>query len=260
MLKVKFKLIISEIEINEEYVGRKRNDEENIIEKEFDINESEDIVLYEGLKNDEDIIERMEIAYKLNEKEKMFKQRHGKNMTVYCEKEELDITDSELNYEDNDNDMEAVNEILQEESSNNESETSINGESSVKRKRKRKIEKEVDDTEKSNERKKARIEGEELTEEEEISEDETEEFKELLKDLCTPVTEEQIVEPEDVENMTLERLFIRAEKGSQELVKYWYDVGKEFRNEIRKMKSETNKKEKAIRSDIYNRMEKNLKG
>ncbi|PKY61529.1 hypothetical protein RhiirA4_486624 [Rhizophagus irregularis] len=156
--------------------------------------------------------------------------------------------------------MEAVNEILQEESSNNESETSINGESSVKRKRKRKIEKEVDDTEKSNERKKARIEGEESTEEEEISEDETEEFKELLKDLCTPVTEEQIVEPEDVENMTLERLFIRAEKGSQELVKYWYDVGKEFRNEIRKMKSETNKKEKAIRSDIYNRMEKNLKG
>src|SRR6185369_8650628 len=142
MLKVKFKLIISEIGINEEYVGRKRNDEENIIEKEFDINESEDIVLYEGLKDDEDIIERMEIAYELNKKEKMFKQRHGKNMTVCygctmminiekelllmgkefrsycidCEKEELDITDSELNYKDDDDGMEIVNEILQEES------------------------------------------------------------------------------------------------------------------------------------------------
>ncbi|CAB4424278.1 unnamed protein product [Rhizophagus irregularis] len=286
MLKVKFKLIISEIEINEEYVGRKRNDEENIIEKEFDINEGEDIVLYEGLKDDEDIIERMEIAYELNEKEKMFKQRHGKNMTVCygctmminiekekeellligkefrsycidCEKEELDITDSELNYKDDDNGMEIVNEILQEENSNNESETSINGESSDKRKRKRKIEKEVNNTEKGNERKKIRTE-EELSEEELI--EETEAFKELLKDLSTPVLEEQLIEEGNIGNMTLEKLFMKAVQESQELVGYWYDVGEEFRKEIREKKGSRIKKERDIKSDIYNRMERNLKG
>src|SRR6185369_11160278 len=240
MLKVKFKLIISEIGINEEYVGRKRNDEENIIEKEFDINESEDIVLYEGLKNDEDMIERMEIAYELNEKEKTFKQRHGKNMTVCygctmminiekekeellligkefrsycidCEKEELDITDSELNYRDDDNNMEIVNEILQEESSSNESKTNIEGENSNKRKRR--IEKEVNNTEKDNKRKKIRIEDEESTEEEEIIENKTGAFEKLLEDLSTPVVEEQLIEEENIENMTLERLFTIAEKG-----------------------------------------------
>ncbi|RIA79265.1 hypothetical protein C1645_841129 [Glomus cerebriforme] len=67
----------NKIEINEEYVGRKRSNKENIIEKEFNVNESENIVIYEGLKDDEDIIERMEIAYKLNKKEKMFKQKHA---------------------------------------------------------------------------------------------------------------------------------------------------------------------------------------
>ncbi|CAB4443566.1 unnamed protein product [Rhizophagus irregularis] len=289
MLKVKFKLIISEIEINEEYVGRKRNDEENIIEKEFDINEGEDIVLYEGLKDDEDIIERMEIAYELNKKEKMFKQRHGRNMTVCygctmminiekekeellligkefrsycidCEKEELDITDSELNYKDDNDDIEIVNETLQEESSNNESETSINGESSDKRKRKRKIKKEVNNTEKGDKRKKIRIEDEESTEEEEILENETEAFEKLVKDLSTPVLEEQLIEEGNIGNMTLEKLFMKAVQESQGLVRYWYDVGEEFRKEIREKKGSRIKKERDIRSNIYNRMERNLKG
>ncbi|PKY54277.1 hypothetical protein RhiirA4_472990, partial [Rhizophagus irregularis] len=113
---------------------------------------------------------------------------------------------------------------------------------------------------KSNKRKKIRIEDEESTEEEEILENEAEAFEKLLKDLSTPEIEEQLKEEENIEDMTLEGLFIRAEKGSRELVKYWFDVGKEFRNEIRKMKGKTGKKEKIIRSDIYNRMEKNLKG
>jgi len=96
--------------------------------------------------------------------------------------------------------------------------------------------------------------------EEEIVENETGAFEKLLEDLSTPVVEEQLIEEENIENMTLERLFTRAEKGSQKLVEYWFDVGEEFRNEIRKMKNKTNKKEKTIRSDIYNRLEKNLKG
>ncbi|RIA80881.1 hypothetical protein C1645_837908 [Glomus cerebriforme] len=109
-------------------------------------------------------------------------------------------------------------------------------------------------------RKRIRIEDKELTEEEEILEKETEAFEKLLKNLSTSVVEKQLMEEENVEEMTLEKLFIRAEKGSQKLVKYWFDVGKEFRNEIKRMKNETNKKEKMIRSGIYNRLERNLKG
>ncbi|PKY63494.1 hypothetical protein RhiirA4_492631, partial [Rhizophagus irregularis] len=127
-------------------------------------------------------------------------------------------------------------------------------------KRKRRTEKEINNIEKGDKRKKIRIEDEESTEEEEILENETKAFEKLLKDLSTPVIEEQLKEEENIEDMTLEGLFIRAEKGSQELVKYWFDVGEEFRNEIRKMRGKTSKKEKTIRSDIYNRMEKNLKG
>ncbi|PKB93303.1 hypothetical protein RhiirA5_441706 [Rhizophagus irregularis] len=240
------------------------------------------------MKNNKDMMKKLDMVYGMIDVYRSFKERHGNTVLCYgcvmpinvekekdellligkefrsycidCEKEELDITDSELNYKDDDNDMETVNEILQEESSNNESETSTNGESSDKRKRKRRIEKEVNNTEKGNKRKKIRIEDEESTEEGEILENETEAFEKLLKDLSTPVIEEQLKEEENIEDMTLEGLFIRAEKGSQELVKYWFDVGEEFRNEIRKMKGKTSKKEKTIRSDIYNRMEKNLKG
>jgi hypothetical protein len=228
----------------------------------------------------------MEIAYELNKKEKMFKQRHGKSMTVCygctmminiekekeellligkefrsycidCEKEELDITDSELNYKDDDNDMEIVDEILQEESSSNDSETNIEEESSNKRKRR--TEKEVDNVERSSKRKKIRVEDEESTEEEEILEDETEAFKKLLKDLCTPVTEEQIIEEENDGDMTLEKLFMKAVQESQELVRYWYDVGEEFRKEIKEKKGNRIRKERDIKSDIYNRMERNLR-
>ena len=146
----------------------------------------------------------------------------------------------------NDNDDIVMNENNDEkENSNDESEISINGENSDKRKRKRRIEKEVNNTEKGNKRKKTR----------------TKAFERLLKDLSTPVIGEQLMEEENIEGMTLEGLFIRAEKGSQELVKYWFDVGEEFRNEIRRMKGKTRKKEeKTIRGDIYNRMEKSLKG
>jgi len=238
------------------------------------------------MKNDKDMMKKLDMVYGMIDVYKGFKERHGSTVLCHgcvmpinvekekeellligkefrsycidCEKEELDITDSELNYKDDDNDMEIVSEILQEESSSNESKTNIEGENSNKRKRR--IEKEVNNTEKGNKRKKIRIEDEESTEEEEIVENEIGAFEKLLEDLSTPVVEEQLIEVENIENMTLERLFTRAEKGSQKLVEYWFDVGEEFRNEIRKMKNETNKKEKTIRSDIYNRLEKNLKG
>lgn len=59
---------------------RKRNTEENQIEKEFDIFETEDVeLLYEKLKDDGNIIERMELAYQLKLKEKLFKERNNAN-------------------------------------------------------------------------------------------------------------------------------------------------------------------------------------
>jgi len=81
----------------------------------------------------------------------------------------------------------------------------------------------------------------------------------LLKDLCTPVTEEQIIEEENNGDMTLEKLFMKAVQESQELVRYWYDVGEEFRKEIKEKKGSRIKKERDIKSDIYNRMERNLR-
>lgn len=88
----------------------------------------------------------------------------------------------------------------------------------------------------------------------------TEAFEKLLKDLSTPIIEEQSIEEENVEEMTLEKLFIRAKRESQKLVKYWFDMEEEFRNEIIRNKGKGNKKEKAIRSSIYDRMEKCLRG
>ncbi|CAB4443475.1 unnamed protein product [Rhizophagus irregularis] len=277
--KLKVELKISEIS-----KGEVKNKEEII--EEIDVYEEDWVEYYEEMKNNKDMMRKLDMVYGMIDVYRSFKERHGNTVLCHgcvmpinvekekeellligkefrsycidCEKEELDITDSELNYKNDDNDMEIVNEILQEESSGDESETNIEGENSNKRKRR--TEKEINNIEKGDKRKKIRIEDEESTEEEEILENETKAFEKLLKDLSTPVIEEQLKEEENIEDMTLEGLFIRAEKGSQELVKYWFDVGEEFRNEIRKMRGKTSKKEKTIRSDIYNRMEKNLKG
>ncbi|RIA97510.1 hypothetical protein C1645_813909 [Glomus cerebriforme] len=177
----------------------------------------------------------------------------GKEFRSYCtdcEKEELEVTDEILQ----------ENEIDEKENSDSEKSGNNTDEENSNKRKRRRIEKEVNNTKRNDKRKRIRIEDEESTEEEEISEKGTEAFEKLLKDLSTSVLEEQLMEEENVEEMTLEKLFIRAEKGSQKLVKYWFDVGKEFRNEINRMKGETNKKEKTIRSNIYDRLEKNLKG
>ena len=74
-MKIKYILTTIEVAINEEYVGRKRNVKENTIEKEIEIYDGEGLEFYEKLKDDEDIIERMEVAYELNKKEKAFKEK-----------------------------------------------------------------------------------------------------------------------------------------------------------------------------------------
>ncbi|CAB4440302.1 unnamed protein product [Rhizophagus irregularis] len=253
--KLKVELKISEIS-----KGEVKNKEEII--EEIDVYEEDWVEYYEEMKNNKDMMRKLDMVYGMIDVYRSFKERHGNTVLCHgcvmpinvekekeellligkefrsycidCEKEELDITDSELNYKDDDNDMEIVNEILQEESSGDKSEANIEEENSNKRKRR--TEKEINNIEKGDKRKKIRIEDEESTEEEEILENETKAFEKLLKDLSTPVMEEQLKEEENIEDMTLEGLFIRAEKGSQELVKYWFDVGEEFRNEIRKMR------------------------
>ena len=171
------------------------------------------------------------------------------------------MTNDESNKKDN-NEM---NECSNNESDINESMGNTTDNEEIlenkrnKRERKR-TEKEPNDTKKNDKGKKIRIEDEESTEEEEIVENGMGAFERLLKDLSTPVIEEQLIEEENIGEVTLEKLFIRAERGSQELVKYWFDVGEEFRNEIRRIKDETKMKERTIRSNIYNRLEKNLRG
>ncbi|CAB4442393.1 unnamed protein product [Rhizophagus irregularis] len=122
------------------------------------------------MKNNRDMMKKLDMVYGMG--------KEFRSYCIDCEKEELDITDSELNYKDDDNDMEVVNEILQEESSSNESGTNAEGENK----------------------------DEESTEEEEIVENETEAFEKLLEDLSTPVVEEQLREEESTEQYDIGKI------------------------------------------------------
>jgi hypothetical protein len=75
MMKVKVKVVITEVETNETYIKRQRNVEEKIIEKEFEIYDKKSLELYEKVRNEDNIIERMKVAYERNEKEKEFKEK-----------------------------------------------------------------------------------------------------------------------------------------------------------------------------------------
>jgi hypothetical protein len=75
MLKFKVKLIFQEIEVNKGFVKREVDQERNEIEREMKIFEEDDIRLYEALKKDDDIIERMELVYELNQKEVEYRKR-----------------------------------------------------------------------------------------------------------------------------------------------------------------------------------------
>jgi hypothetical protein len=84
MLKFKVKLVFQELKVNKGFVKKKIDLKRNEIEREIEIFEGEDIELYEGLKKDDDIIERMELIYKLNEKEKEYRKRTHKVKTPLC--------------------------------------------------------------------------------------------------------------------------------------------------------------------------------
>ena len=267
MKKLKIELKVTEISD-----GNIGYTEETI--KEIDVFEQEWIEYYESMKENNDMMKKLDMVYGMIDLYEKFERRHGNTTLCYGCLAPINKEDEKERFEEEGkifvgNCWECFEQgqlswenIEYEESELSEQDEDDNtlqrGESSSKGKRKR-TEGETNDREENDKGKRVRIEDEELTEEEEILENETEVFEKLLKDLSTPVMEKQLIE-EDIEEMTLEKLFIRAEKGSQELVKYWFDVGEEFKNEIRRIKSETNEKEKTIRSDIYNRLEKNLRG
>jgi hypothetical protein len=85
-------------------------------------------------------------------------------------------------------------------------------------------------------------------------------FYELLKDLSVPTVEESLENEENDEEVTLERLFIKAIKAGQEITKCWYDVGKAVRNKVEKERNKLGIKEKSIKTKMYNELTKRLKG
>ena len=257
MLKVKFTLTINELEINEAYVGRKRNTKENRIEKEFNIVENKDIELYEKLKNNENIIERMELAYQLDLKENLFKKRNGANtmicykclMPINTEQQKEDLSEigkefrgycldceKEMEFEINDGVVEITMDeeraIVMEEVIDQTMTDESNGESESE-------------------------ENDEETEEEIVRRSKV--FKELLKDLSIPTVEEPLEEEYD-EEVTLDKLFMKAVKESREAVKYWYKVGRLFTRKLNEEMNGRRKREKTARTKIYNELMNKLKG
>ncbi|CAB4421400.1 unnamed protein product [Rhizophagus irregularis] len=218
MLKVKFILTINELEINKAYVEKKRNTEENQIEKEFDIFETEDVELYEKLKDDRDIIERMELAYQLKLKEKLFKERNGTNMIICykclmpinIEQQKEDLSEigkefkgycldceKEMEFEINDEVVEITTDeegVIIEEITDQAITGESNGES---------------ESEENNEE----------SEEETVRRSKV--FGKLLRNLSIPMVEIPLEEEYDEEVM-LDKLFMKAIRENQEVVKCWY--------------------------------------
>ncbi|RGB38633.1 hypothetical protein C1646_755435 [Rhizophagus diaphanus] len=216
MLKVKFTLIINELEINEAYVGRKRNIEENQIEKEFDILKTKDIELYEKLKGDGNIIERMELAYQLDLKEKQFKERNGINIMI-CYKCLMPINTEQQKGDLLENGKEFRGYCLDCEK---EMEFEINDEvvEITTDEEKAIVMEEISDqvmTDENNEKSESE-ETDEETEEETVRRSKF--FKELLKDFSVLIVEEPLEEEYD-EKVILDKLFMKAIKESREAVK-----------------------------------------
>src|ERR1043165_6976954 len=82
MLKLKFKLIITEERIDERITERSKSDDENVVEKGCEIMESEYFELYEEWENEDDMETRLGIVWKLMKGEKQFRERHGENLTL----------------------------------------------------------------------------------------------------------------------------------------------------------------------------------
>ncbi|RIA81230.1 hypothetical protein C1645_837341 [Glomus cerebriforme] len=200
----------------------------------------ENIELYERIKNNEDIIERMELAYELRRKERTFKEKNGTNVTlcykclipINIEQEKEDLLKEGKEFRsycmdcEKEIELEINEEVIMRKNSSDEAIEVIT------------LEEEIN---------------EEIEEIQEIGDNEIEErrkrskaFEELLKDLSILMNEERIIEEEGDENERLEGLFIKVMKRIEE--------------EKNKIQCRTKRKKKPIKTRIINELVKNLKG
>jgi hypothetical protein len=83
-------------------------------------------------------------------------------------------------------------------------------------------------------------------------------FEGLIIDLSVSTTEELREEDENNKEILLEKVFVKAIE--VETIKCWYDVGKTVRREVEKERNVTKRKGRRIKTQIYNELERKLKG
>jgi hypothetical protein len=259
--------------------------ERNEIEREIEIFEGEDIELYEVLKKDDNIIERMELIYELNEKEKEYKKRThevktplyyeclypineeqvrkelkkiGREFRGYCEdcevEMELEIGNVEMNEDEGNSDNENENYHKNEERSD-------------RRNNKRKREFTEERMTESRTRKSQKKNKEEIIEDDNSEDNEIgkEGIELLIEELNTPVTQEMVIEENEKDDIKIKdskklaKRYYEIEKGTKELVKKWFDFGREFTQEINALKDKNNRKGRGNRNKSEITLKKELR-
>jgi hypothetical protein len=251
MLRFKVKLVFQELKVNEGFVKRKIDLERNEIEREIEIFEGKDIKLYERLKKDNDIIERMELIYELDKKEEEYRKRThevktplcheclypineeqvrkelekiGKEFREYCEdcEEEMGLEIGKVAEMNEDKDM-----IIEENSDDENENYHENGERSDRKSNKRKREFIEERTTENRIRKSQKKNKEGIIEDDNSEDNEIgkEGIELLIEELNTPVTQEMVIEEneeDDIEIKDIKELtkqYYEIEKGTKELVK-----------------------------------------
>ena len=260
MMKVKFKLIITEVETNETYIKRQRNVEEKIIEKEFEINDKKSLELYEKVRNDDNIIERMRVAYELNEKENTPKERNSEHIALCyeCSRPIRIEQEKEMELGVNDDTTETImteEEMIVGENTdqntpkenNKESERGIIMENTVNN-----TESTVDDTEnivnnegKVEKKKRKRNNSEENREVKRKKQDELrkrdKKIEKLIKKMDSPEneSEKEIVEEtgeKAIDIVELVKQYHEIEKGNRKSIWDWYHLGQKFEQKVEELK------------------------
>ncbi|GBB97643.1 hypothetical protein RclHR1_30200001 [Rhizophagus clarus] len=251
MLSIEVTLIIKEKEINEEYIRRELDAEENVIKRNFEIFDDEGMRFYEGLKKDENIIERMELIWELAQKEEEFKRRHGRNVTlcIKCmipvnkEQEIRELQEQgkifrnyciEYEKEIDELDIENIGEI---------NKTMINIEESREESDKSSVyetESEVNENEN-----------------EHIEEYGSKRFWELIEDITinTENIIEDVKDKGENEEMSLLKSFKRCIKKNCEMLEYWYKFGEKYSNEV-ELRKDHSKREKRVKTQILDELKR----
>jgi hypothetical protein len=262
MLKIKVKLSIQELIINQGYIERSINEEENTIEENVEMFSMECVQEYELLKNSEMLIDRVEMLKNICEKEEEFGRRNGhlvslcyKCTTTINEEQEKEAL-QEVNKEfreyclDCEKEIEEMNmEIVEEESSLNEIiETTEEGVAEGSNDIMEDIVATESDTNES-----------EIEEREPVIESKV--YKDLLKELTVPRIRSRSEVEEDQEE-SLKESVKKILKEEQKVVKNYYVCGKRYQQEIESRKRRRGQKKgvKAIKGAIKTDLAKEIIG